>query len=539
MTCGSSRFRLLVILVAAVLIGPLALASPDTVRASPAIRYLYGSGSATGGRSITLRVQLTEPAGPSGVRVTLSADDPSIDLPGSVVVRGGDTEVSLTAGTSPVARDVSVTVTAGRGGVTKSRVVIIKAPILAELSLQSRIRGGGQGKLTVKMNGKAPEGGMAVVVKSNRPSVLPLNQTRSIPAGSSSLTLVVPAVSVPYDVPVKVTARINGRTITAEAIVRNYGESGPTSTPTRVATETPTPSATVTGTPPPSASPTPSATFTATTPASSVTASASPTAVFTGTPAPTSTFVPGDPLSFELVSGMWLVSRGDTILWRVCLVNVPQLDAFVSFSSGQGFVVADEGVTPVTWVVGAGSTGEALCTIVTMIGRTGIDEQTGLGAVSLKANFEGTYYFSLEVVFAVPTPSPTPTEPPTITPTPPTETPVAPPTVTETYTPTLVVIETSTTIPTAIETSTMTPAPTETLSSTNVPTSTSSPESTPSPGVTATPGVATETATAIADPVSLELVSGSDVVPKGATVVFNVCLAQSPATDVSVALFFF
>src|SRR5688572_28088696 len=83
--------------------------SPASHLTGHRLRYLYGSGSVTGGRQISLRVQLTGPARCGGAVVSLSSERPSIiPLPATVTVPAVCTEVTLKATTIPVKTDVYV-----------------------------------------------------------------------------------------------------------------------------------------------------------------------------------------------------------------------------------------------------------------------------------------------------------------------------------------------------------------------------------------------------------------------------------------------
>ena len=198
--------------------------------------------------------------------------------------------------------------TARYGGIARSRVVLIKAPILSSLSVQTKIRAGGQGRVTVRLSGRAPAGGLTLKVKSNRPSVLPFPGDVTIAAGNSSAVLIVDAAMVSKDVPVNVIARHNGVQLIRPTIVRNYAAASPTPTatltPTESATATETATATIAPIATPSNTPHPSATQTeletATTTAAATatphrptaTSTATPTATYpvpTGTPVPMST----------------------------------------------------------------------------------------------------------------------------------------------------------------------------------------------------------------------------------------------------------
>src|SRR6187200_3452859 len=98
----------------------------------------------------------------AGAVVTLSASNGAVNVPGSTTVAAGQTDKTITVSTDPVAANTNVTVSASYLGVTKSRVVMIKAPVLSSLGLQTVIRHGGYGKVIARISGPAPAGGFAV-----------------------------------------------------------------------------------------------------------------------------------------------------------------------------------------------------------------------------------------------------------------------------------------------------------------------------------------------------------------------------------------
>jgi hypothetical protein len=217
--------------------------------ATPCLSYLFGSGSATGGKSVSFRVRLTAPAPSGGARVSLSSASPALPMPATVTVPEGALELTFRVTTAPVAIDTRVTVTAAAGGCTRSRVVLVRAPRLRSLSAQSVMRGGGQGKVTVCLTGRAPAGGISINVTSNRPSVLFLPGPVTISPGSGCRSLIVEVADVSRDVPVVVTARYDGATRSDGTIVRDLSSEPPaTATPTNTPTATNTPTSTSTPT---------------------------------------------------------------------------------------------------------------------------------------------------------------------------------------------------------------------------------------------------------------------------------------------------
>jgi hypothetical protein len=237
----------------------------EPVSTVPCVDHLYGSGSATGGHHATFRVHLSAPAPAGGAKVTMSSSKAAITVPATVTVPAGATDYTFTAATHPVAADTVVVVSASSGVCRVSRSVTIKAPVLRSLSVQSVIRGGGQGKITVCLNGATATGGATVALNSNRPSILPVPSSIVIPGGKACLSIVVTAANVKSDVPVTITAK-RGGTLSQPTVVRNFNTSTPTptNTPTDNPTNTPTNTPTDTPTSKPTNTPTNTPTATAT-----------------------------------------------------------------------------------------------------------------------------------------------------------------------------------------------------------------------------------------------------------------------------------
>ena len=232
------------LIVFALLGGLLVTLIPNPSRhasAASALHYLYGSGSQTGGRSITLRVELTEVAPAGGAKVMLSSTSSAIVTPANVTVAAGQTERAFSVQTNPVATDTNVTVSAAYKGVTKSRVVLIKAPVLSSIGVQTKIRAGGVGKIVVRLSGPAPAGGVAVTLSSDPTGALTFPNPAIVPVGTYRLALTVPAMETDTDVHATVTATSGARTVSRSTIIRNYDPVVPTPTPTATAAEHPNP----------------------------------------------------------------------------------------------------------------------------------------------------------------------------------------------------------------------------------------------------------------------------------------------------------
>ena len=207
-------------------------------RSSPALaasqlHYLYGSGSTTGGKTISLRVELSEPAPAGGVLVSLASDSALIPVPGSVTVIAGATETTIQVETVPTPVTTDVRVSASYGGVTKSRTVTILKPYLKSISAQSKMRAGGQGKITVNLSGRAYTCGIDVSLISSRPEVVAVPAIIHFEPGQASYTLIVDPTDQSPDIPVTFIASFDNVQHSDQTIVRSYSSDGTaTATPT-------------------------------------------------------------------------------------------------------------------------------------------------------------------------------------------------------------------------------------------------------------------------------------------------------------------
>jgi hypothetical protein len=509
----AGRFRTFsVIALMAMMVGTI-LAQSLPVRADGVpgtLRWLYGSGSATGGKTISIRVTMwgTAPAG--GAVIKLTSDRPKvIPVPATVTIPAGESQVLFKVKSTAVTESVSVLITAEYKGVKRYKRITILRPYLSSMSLQSLIRAGGEGRLTVRISGIAPTGGVIVALNSNRPSILPVPETVFFAPGKASVTLMLPAKLVPFDVPVNITSLYRGIRITKSTIVRLYPEQ---MTPTPTATSTATASATSTATATATSTATATATSTATETATEV-----PTATPTDTEVPTAT-----PTNTEVPTATATETEVPT--------NTP--------------TATDTPTDTPTYTPTSTDTPTATATDTEVPTATATDTEVPTATETEVPTATAT---DTEVPTATPTDTEVPTDTPTATHTPtatatdtPTEVPTETPTVTDTPT------ETATNTPTATDTATPTETPTDTATATNTPTNTATvtPTDTPTDTPTNTPtdtptatSTDTPTATATATPAPPPVTITPDsptTVPRGTTVWFTVCVLESPTSDLTI-----
>jgi hypothetical protein len=128
----------------------------------------------------------------------------------SVTVASGKTSATFNVGTAAVLANTTATVTATYNGVSKSATLTVDAAALTGLSFNPPgVQGGKTSTLTVTLNGKAPTGGVLVVLSSNKPTDLVLPVNIKILAGATSGSATVSTISVKSNTIVAVTGTLN------------------------------------------------------------------------------------------------------------------------------------------------------------------------------------------------------------------------------------------------------------------------------------------------------------------------------------------
>ena len=121
--------------------------------------------------------------------MSLSANNSSASVPGSVTVAAGSSSATFSIGTTPVTADTSVTVTASLGG-SKTAALMIKAPCTSGLSLSLKVTGLLTGNVLTagaSLTGPAPAGGRNISLVSVGSSI----GSVYVPAGQTSATATI------------------------------------------------------------------------------------------------------------------------------------------------------------------------------------------------------------------------------------------------------------------------------------------------------------------------------------------------------------
>jgi hypothetical protein len=212
--------RTIQLLIAVLMVGLIAGGiAPHRAAAAATLTSMSASGSATGGKRVHIRVRISEPAPRGGLNIFLTSSNPAIPVPAYAHINTGATDELVGITTVPVAHTVSVTVTARYGGVTKSKVIVIYEPYISSVKVPATILANGQGRIWVRLGGRAPAGGLTVSTSSNRPSVLPVPTTLFVEPGAASASYLATAADVTTNISLTITAKSKGITLTGSTVV--------------------------------------------------------------------------------------------------------------------------------------------------------------------------------------------------------------------------------------------------------------------------------------------------------------------------------
>jgi LmbE family N-acetylglucosaminyl deacetylase len=167
--------------------------------------------SVMGGSPATGTVTLNAPAPAGGAQVALSSDSGAASVPSSVTVPAGATSASFSFGTSAVANNTAVTLSASYGGATRIASLTVLHAVLTSLTLNPTSVIGllGSSTATVTLNGPAPAGG-AVVTLSDNSGACSTPGSVTIPANATSATFTVRTSLVLITTTCTITATYKG-----------------------------------------------------------------------------------------------------------------------------------------------------------------------------------------------------------------------------------------------------------------------------------------------------------------------------------------
>lgn len=300
---------------------------------TPRMADLTVTDQVSGGQDVTVTVTLREKAPSGGVSIRLASSNTALSVSSNLTIRAGAKSATTTATTKAVRTRTKAVVSATYGGVTKTETVVISPIRLAAISAPATVTHGESAEVTISLTGPAPAGGVTVRLVGNRPSVLAVPATVTVPAGSTSAAATVTAFTHRGDADVTLTAKLSGSANEA-TIVAVLGTGFPDATATATATNTPEP--TMTNTPEPTATNTPEPTATNTaepTATETATSTATETATATASPTATNTAVP---VVIQIV-----VPAGHSATISGYVAGADRLHAIYRASTGESGYLAD------------------------------------------------------------------------------------------------------------------------------------------------------------------------------------------------------
>jgi hypothetical protein len=181
------------------------------------------SPSVIGGKTVTGKVTLSQPASTGGATVTLSDDVPSASVPASVVVPAGATSVTFPVTTSYVKVKETGTITAKYGESTQSTPFTVNPTTISVLTpTPSTVIGGNSVAVKLMLNGPAPTGG-AVISLSDNLTATTIPASVTIPAGATTANFNITTVNVTASQTGRLLATFGSSSRTAALTVRPIG----------------------------------------------------------------------------------------------------------------------------------------------------------------------------------------------------------------------------------------------------------------------------------------------------------------------------
>ena len=190
-----------------------------TINPLPLASISFSPSVLTGGNTSTGLVTLSEPAGSSGIVVTLSSNASSVTVPQSVTVAAGQTQATFSAQTLAVSTQSVATITAALGGLSSTATVTVNPATITGLSISPNIVVGGKGAIgTVTLSGPALSSGDVVTLSSNTATVgVPSSVT--VPAGQTTATFAISTQPVGTTTLANISATFGGVSASAQLTV--------------------------------------------------------------------------------------------------------------------------------------------------------------------------------------------------------------------------------------------------------------------------------------------------------------------------------
>ncbi|MDR3687834.1 MAG: hypothetical protein P4L46_00545 [Fimbriimonas sp.] len=162
--------------------------------------------SITSGKMTSGTVSISQTAGPSGIKVHLTASGTDVVTPLEAVVQSGATSATFNIGTVPVKLSETLNVTAANGASTKSAALtLVPAKLSGITATPASLVGGNPSSITLTLDGPAPAGGLSVSLFADNQAVS-APATVTVPAGKTFVTFAVDTSGVSASTAVKLSA---------------------------------------------------------------------------------------------------------------------------------------------------------------------------------------------------------------------------------------------------------------------------------------------------------------------------------------------
>ncbi len=182
--------------------------------------------SVLGGGVVTGTINLTVPAGPTGLNVPLSNNNPTAGTvaPASVFIAAGATTATFTITTKAVPVTQNLVVTANKPGYNAAFATLqVRAFTFTFTFTPTTLLGGitnTTGKITLLGGEIAPAGGLTILLDSTSATALTIPASVSIPAGTNTVSFTGFSNIVNDDTTVHVTASGSGISVVASVLIK-------------------------------------------------------------------------------------------------------------------------------------------------------------------------------------------------------------------------------------------------------------------------------------------------------------------------------
>jgi uncharacterized protein (TIGR03437 family) len=189
----------------------------STITVNPPFVLALSDSSVTGGVGVTGSITLAEPAGISGLTISLKSTDTSVQVPAVVSIAANQSTASFAINTTTVTASRSATISAtspSYAGFTQSVSLAVNQPsavTLSNLTISPAVVSGGVAATgMVTLTAAAPAGGLVVTLKTNAPFYTQIPLVVTVQAGLTGSSFQISTTTVPSAQTVTITATYGG-----------------------------------------------------------------------------------------------------------------------------------------------------------------------------------------------------------------------------------------------------------------------------------------------------------------------------------------